>query len=211
MNPYITVMTPFTVAGRTLRQKSSTVKHHADIPAFVFGVNSREAEVTALCPTQEEFAKSDAIKHCEISMIYDVDPNSGAFTYFLGRGIFHPDDLNALKTIPSDMVSMEISGLYAVFSTPPTVPFDQHDQFAKIIQETWNDIFTEWLPNSEFEYDETRKDYEFYDYRDHGWYFENKRQMDICIPIRQREEAKRKSQEKGEILWAREMKRREQR
>ena len=68
-----------------------------------------------------------------------------------------------------------------------------------------------WLPASEFEYDDTRKDFEFYDYRDHGWYFDNNRQMDICIPIRQREEAKRLSQEKGKILWASEMERRAKR
>jgi len=184
------------------------VKHHADIPAYCFGVNSSEAETTALCPTQADFNKSDAIKHCEISMCYDVDPISGEFTYLLGRGIFHPDDLN---NIPSDMVSFEINGLYAIFSTPPVVLFDQHDQFAQIIQNTWNDIFQKWLPNSEFEYDETRKDFEYYDYRDHGWYFNNKRQMDICIPIRQREDAKRKSQENGKILWAKEMERRAQR
>jgi AraC-type DNA-binding domain-containing proteins len=208
MTPYITVMTPFAVAGRTIRQKLPDVKHHADIPAYCFGVNSSEAEIIELCPTQDDFPKSDAIKHCEISMCYDVDATSGEFTYLLGRGIFHPDDL---KNITADMVSFEINGLYAIFSTSPVVSFDKHDKFAQIIQNTWNDIFTNWLPNSEFEYDETRKDFEYYDYRDHGWYFDNKRQMDIYIPIRQREEARRKSQEKGKILWEKEMKRRAQR
>ncbi len=208
MNPYITVVTPFTVAGRTIRKKLPGVKHHADIPAYCFGINSVEAEITALCPDTSDFSKSNAIKHCEISMCYDVDSENGEFTYLLGRGIFHPDDL---KNIPSDMVSYEVTGLYAIFSTPPVVPFDQHEQFARLIQDTWNDIFLKWLPNSEFEYDETRRDFEYYDYRDHGWYFDNNRQMDIYIPIRQREEAKHRSQEKGKILWAREMKQREQR
>lgn len=207
MNPYITVMTPFTVAGRTIRKKLPGVRCHADIPAYCFGINSVETEIIALCPKTSDFSKSDAIKHCEISMCYDIDPESGEFTYLLGRGIFHPDDL---KNIPPDMVSYEITGLYAIFSTPPVTPFDCHDQFAKLIQDTWNEIFLKWLPNSEFEYDETRRDYEFYDHRDHGWYFDNNRQMDICIPIRQRDEAKRRSQEKGKILWAREMKRRKQ-
>ncbi|MDR0898539.1 MAG: helix-turn-helix domain-containing protein [Oscillospiraceae bacterium] len=206
MNPYIIVMTPFTVAGRTLRQKSPSVKHHADIPAFCFTDEYEGCTDNLLTDTSQLFSKSDAIKHCEISMCYDVDPAMGEFTYLLGRGIFHPDDL---KRIPPDMVRFEINGLYAVFSTPP-VPFEQHDRYAQVIQDTWNDIFTKWLPNAEFAYDETRKDYEYYDYRDHGWYFENKRQMDICIPIRQREEAKRISQEKGKILWEQEMKRLEQ-
>jgi AraC family transcriptional regulator len=64
-----------------------------------------------------------------------------------------------MNNIPSEMVSVEINGLYAIFSTPP-VPFEQHDQCAQVIQDTWNDIFTKWLPTSEFEYDETRKDFE---------------------------------------------------
>ncbi|HML49170.1 MAG TPA: helix-turn-helix transcriptional regulator, partial [Clostridia bacterium] len=90
MTPYIIVMTPFTVAGRTLRQKLPNVKRHADIPAYCFGVNSVEAETAALLlDTSELFSKSNAIKHCEVSMCYDVDPDSGTFTYFLGRGIFH--------------------------------------------------------------------------------------------------------------------------
>jgi len=206
MNPYIIVMTPFTAAGRTIRQQLPNVKRHADIPAFCFGVNSREAEITDLCPTQEDFKKSDAIKHCEISMCYDVDPDSGEFTYLLGRGVFHPDEL---KNIPPGMTSVLIDGLYAVFSTPPTVLFNEHDAYAQLIQDTWNEIFLNWLPGSEFEYDEARKDFEFYDYRDHGWYFGNRRQMDICIPIRQRGDARLKSQKNGEALWADEMKRRE--
>jgi len=207
MTPYITVMTPFKAAGRTLRQKSSNVKHHADIPAFCFMDEYEVSIDNLLTDTSKLFSKSDAIKHCEVSMCYDVDPSSGEFTYLVGRGIFHPDDL---KNIPADMAVVEINGLYAIFSTTPT-PFEQHDRYAQVIRDTWNDIFTKWLPASEFEYDEIRKDFECYDYRDHGWYFDNKRQMDICIPIRQREEAKRKSQKKGKILWEQEMKRREQR
>ncbi len=207
MTPYIIVMTPFTVAGRTLQQKSLNVKHHADIPAFCYSDEHEVGSENLLTDTSKLFIKSDTIKHCEISMCYDVDPISGEFTYFLGRGVFHPDDM---QNILPDMVSVEINGLYAIFSTPP-VPFEQHDRYAQVIQDTWNDILTKWLPNAEFEYDETRKDFEYYDYRDHGHYFDNKRQMDICIPIRQREEAKQKSQEKGRILWEKEVKRRAQR
>jgi len=206
MTPYITVMTPFTVAGRTLRKKLPNVSRHADIPAFCFSDLYEAESDNLLTDTSKLFSKSDAIKHCEVSMCYDVDAIAGEFTYLLGRGIFHPDDM---KNILPDMVSFEINGLYAIFATQP-VPFDQHDHCAQIIRETWTDIFTKWLPTSEFEFDETRKDFEYYDYRDHGHYFDNKRQMDICIPIRQRDEARRKSQENGKILWEREMNRRAQ-
>jgi AraC family transcriptional regulator len=73
-------------------------------------------------------------------------------------------------------------GLYAIFSTSPS------DGYIQAIQETWNNILVHWLPHSEFELDEARPDFEYYDHRDHGWYFEGKAQMDICIPIRQREQ-----------------------
>ena len=206
MNPYIIVMTPFTVAGRTLRRESPGVTRHADIPAYCLGVNASEAETDALLSDMSRlFSRSDAIKHGEISLCYDVDPESGEFTYLLGRGIYCPDDL---ANIGPDMVRFDIRGLYAIFSTMP-VPFEQHDVYAQAIRDTWNDIFMKWLPYSEFEFDETRKDFEYYDERDHGHYFDNRRQMDICIPIRQREEAKRRSRERGRSLWEAEMKRRE--
>ena len=204
MTPYINVVTPFTAAGRTNRHKMPGVKSTADIPAFDF--DEIKSDVHSLLDnTSKLFGKSDAIKHCEIEMCYDVDENTGEFVYFSGRGIFHPDDL---KNILPDMVSFEINGLYAIFSTP-LVPFGKRDQFAQAVRDTWQYIFSEWLPKSEFEYDETRKDFEYYDHRCHGWYFDCKTQGDIFIPIRQRDEAKLKSQEKMDILWEEEMKRRE--
>ena len=204
MTPYITVMTPFTVAGRVNRQKMPGVKRTADIPAFDFEPSAKADDL--LDNTSELFRKSDAIKHCEVEMCYDADEETGEFIYFVGRGIFHPDDI---KNIQPDMVSFEINGLYAIFTTPPVL-FGQREQFAQAIRDTWHHIFTQWLPNSEFEYDETRKDFEFHDHKCHGWYNDCKTQSDIHIPIRQREDARKKSQEKMKILWEQEMKRREQ-
>ena len=58
-------------------------------------------------------------------MCYDVNINTGEFTYLLGRRIDNPDDLN---NITSDMVRINISGLYAVFSTQPTEQEEQYIQ-----------------------------------------------------------------------------------
>jgi len=205
MTPYITVVTPFTVAGRTNRHKMPNVKTTADIPAFDFDEAKSDVH-NLLDNTSKLFSKSDAIKHCEIEMCYDVDEDTGEFIYFAGRGIFHPDDM---QSILPNMVSFEVSGLYAIFTTP-LVPFGQREQFAQAIRDTWQYVFAQWLPNSEFEYDETRKDFEFYDQKCHGWYFDCKVQGEICIPIRQSDGAKKKSQEKMEKLWQDEIKRREQ-
>ena len=199
MTPYIIEMTPFTVAGRTNRHKIPSVKRTADIPAFDFDPGSDWEPL--LNDTNRLFPKS---KHCEVQMCYDVDENTGEFLYFVGRGVTHPDDI---QNILPDMVRHEITGLYAVFSAPPV----WEDQLEQTIRTAWNNVLTEWLPNSEFEYDETRKDYEYHDYRVHGWYFGGKKQMDICIPIRLREEAGRKARERDIEFWEDEMKLRGQR
>ena len=120
-------------------------------------------------------------------MVYDIDENTKEYSYIVGRGIDIPDNL---VSIQPDMTRIDIDGgLYAVFSTPPTA-----DLLDQVVQDTWNNIFLQWLPQSEFEYDDTRRDFSYHDERDHGRYFGGKLQIDFCIPIRQREEEVRKSQ-----------------
>lgn len=182
MHPHIIEITSFAVVGYPKRHVKGNVKSTADAPTFWNTLNLDYG--TILTKLYDVFPKS---KHCEISMCYDVDESQGTFTYLLGRGIDNPDDL---ANIQSDMTRVDIAGgLYAIFSTPPVA-----DSYIQAAQDTWNEIFLDWLPQSEFEYDETRHDFEYHDRRDHGWYFGGKLQIDICIPIRQREEEIRKSQ-----------------
>lgn len=181
MNPHIIELTPFTVVGWPSRHLNKNVKHTADTPTFWNTINLDYS--TMLSKLYDVFPLS---KHCEISMCYDVNDN-GEFTYLLGRGIDNPDDL---KNIQPDMTRVDmIGGLYAIFSTPPAI-----GSYIQAAQDTWNEIFLNWLPQSEFEFDDTRCDFEYHDCRDHGWYFDGKLQIDICIPIRQREEAMRRAQ-----------------
>lgn len=182
MHPHIIELTPFAVVGYPSRHTKTNMKRTADAPTFWHTIDLDYG--TVLTKLYDVFTKS---KHCEISMCYDVDENTGEFTYMLGRGIDNPDDL---AHIQPDMTRVDITGgLYAVFSTPPVA-----ESYIKAAQDTWNEIFLHWLPQSEFEFDETRHDFEYHDQRDHGWYFGGKLQIDICIPIRQREEEIRKSQ-----------------
>ena len=182
MNPHIIELTPFSVAGYPSRYKRENMKTTGDAPTFWNTINMDYTPV--LEKLYDTFPMS---KHCEISMCYDVDADTGEFTYILGRGI---DNAADLANIPPDMTRIDITGgLYAIFSTPPV-----DESYIQAAQDTWNEIFLNWLPQSEFEFDETRHDYEYHDQRDHGWYFGGKLQIDICIPIRQREEEIRKSQ-----------------
>lgn len=126
-------------------------------------------------------------KHFEICMCYDIDESTGEFTYIMVRDIDYPVDL---LNIQPDMTQVDIpGGLYAIFSTPPVA-----NSFIQVAQDIWNEIFLHWLPQSKFEYDDMRRDFSYHNLRDHGWYFEGKLQIDICIPIRQKEEEMRKSQ-----------------
>lgn len=190
MNPHIIELTPFVVVGYTSRHNKikESMKTTADAPTFWNTIDLDYGPI--LIKVYDAFPKS---KHCEISMCYDIDEITGEFTYMLGRGIDNPDDL---LNIQPDMTRVNITGgLYAIFPTPPV--FDSYIQAA---QDTWNEIFLNWLPQSEFEYDETRHDFEYHDHRDHGWYFGGRLQIDICIPIRQREEEMRKAQLRTEFI-----------
>jgi len=182
MNPHIIELTPFSTVGYPSRHKSENIKENVNASTFWDTINLDYG--TILTKLHDTFTKS---KHFEISMCYDIDENTGEFSYILGRGIDNPADL---ANIEPDMTKVDIvGGLYAIFQTPPTA-----DSFVDAAQNTWNEIFLHWLPQSEFEYDDTRRDFSYHDERDHGWYFGGKLQIDICIPIRQREEEIRKSQ-----------------
>jgi len=183
MHPHIIQLTPFAAVGYPSRHKSENIREDVNAPTFWNTINLDYG--TILTKLHDTFTKS---KHFEISMCYDINESTGEFTYILGRGIDNPDDF---INIQSDMTKIDVAGgLYAIFSTTPVAD----SLFQDTVQKTWNEIFLNWLPQSEFEYDDTRRDFSYHDERDHGWYFDGKIQIDICIPIRQREEEIRKSQ-----------------
>jgi len=181
MYPHIIELTPFSAIGYPSRHKVETPSEIVNAPTFW---SKLDHDYSFLDTLHETFTQS---KHFEICMIYDINENTNEFTYIVGRGIDNPNDLANIKP---DMTKIDIDGgLYAIFSTSPV-----DDLLDQAVQDTWNDIFLHWLPQSEFEYDDTRRDFSYHDYRDHGWYFGGKLQLDYCIPIRQREEEMRKSQ-----------------
>ena len=182
MNPHIIELTPFSAVGYPSRHKLENMKDNVNAPTFWDTIHLDYG--TILTKLYDTFTES---KHFEICMCYDIDESAGEFSYILGRGI---DNTADLANMQPDMPRVDIAGgLYAIFSTPPAA-----DSFIQAAQDTWNEIFLHWLPQSEFEYDKTRRDFSYHDRRDHGQYFGGKLQIDICIPIRQREEEIKKSQ-----------------
>ncbi|MDR0287480.1 MAG: effector binding domain-containing protein [Clostridiales bacterium] len=164
---------PFAIVGVASRHSLPNVKRSADIPAFWNTISMNYGK--HLSRLYDVFTPS---KHGEFGLCFDVNEKTGEFTYLLGVSL---DDKADDTKIESDMQKIKMpGGLYAVFTTPK-VPSTQYPQS---ITDTWTEILTRWLPQSQYEYDETCLDFEFYDERDHAWLHDDMAQMDIFVPLK---------------------------
>jgi AraC family transcriptional regulator len=177
MEPVIMEIQPFTVVGFTNRHTISDVRFTHDIPFYAetSGMNYWDP----LTRLHNLFNKS---RHTEYAVCFDVDSETGEFSYFLGVGVDNPEDQ---AKIEPDMFEMTISGgLYAKFTTPLV----EELQYGRAISDVWKTAFDDWLPVSGYEFDESRYDFEYYDERDHFYKKEDSylQQMDVFIPIQKR-------------------------
>jgi len=173
MYPEIAERQPFTVVGFTSRHTMPDVRFTHDIPFYVETMNYWDP----LTRLHNLFTKS---RHREYTVCFDVDPFSGEFTYLLGVGVDNPEDHSKIEP---DMYEMTMpGGLYAKFTTPLV----EESKYGQSIRDTWKTAFDNWLPSSEYEFDETRHDFEYYDERDHFYQDKGLAQMDIYIPIHKR-------------------------
>jgi len=166
---------PFTIVGVVSRHTLPNVKRSADIPAY-WNTISMDYD-THLGRVYDAFTPA---VHGEYSLCFDIDEATGEFTYIFGVEF---DDVADGGKLEPDMRTIQIpGGTYAVF----TMPKSPIEKYPEAITETWDEILTHWFPDSRYEYDETRLDFEAYDERDHAWLHDDMVQMDICIPIRER-------------------------
>ncbi|MHC1694104.1 MAG: helix-turn-helix domain-containing protein [Eubacteriales bacterium] len=162
-----------TVVGYSSRHRMPNVNKISDIPVFWQKINLEyEAALSTLHHT---YTKSN---HCEIAVCFDINDEHDCFTYMLGVGVDEVD--STVLQRPGTYLYRMQGGLYAIFTTPLV----DEEQYVQSIQDTWKQILDNWLPGSEYEYDNTRVDYEYYDERDHSWLHDGKSRMDIYIPIR---------------------------
>jgi len=175
MYPEIMEIQPFTVVGFTSRHKMPDVRFTHDIPLYWETINMNYWD--PLTRVHNLFSKS---RYCEYTVCFDIDSSTGEFTYLLGVGVDNSEDYSKIEP---DMYEMEMpGGLYAKFTTP-LVESSKHIQ---AVRDTWKNVFDNWLPVSEYEFDENRYDFEYYDERDHISYNNGMLQMDIYIPIQKR-------------------------
>ena len=176
MQVEIKELTPFSVIGYASRHKMPGVKSIANLPGFYDTVKKDyAAELSTLCHTYTNF------HHCEVILCLDVDEEHDCFTYMISIGLGEAD--YNVPQRPGTYRHEIAGGMYAVFTTP----LADDDKQLTAMQDTWKYILEDWLPGSEYEYDDTRMDYEYHDERAHSnWRDDGKCCTEIRIPIRKR-------------------------
>lgn len=168
MQVQIKEVKPFNIVGYTSRHRMPGISKTLDVSAMWSKINFEY--YAALVTLHDTYTKS---YHCEVAICFDIDEEHDYFTYMLGVGVDEADSSVPMRL--GTYLHHVPGGLYAVFTTPLV----DERQYEQSIPDTWKKILDQWLPSSEYEYDNTRVCYEYYDERDHG----NTPQMDICIPI----------------------------
>ena len=149
MEPKMVKKAAVKIAGFALKTKSEDGENNKAIPKFWEDVWS-DGRMEKL--HKESFKKNSN----EYGACFPEDPENGEFEYVLGvevlDGSIIPKEYHVC-TIPE--------ALYAVFTSPPA----DDSAFSSVIQGTWQYIFSEWFPNSGYEYDGNGADFEFFDER----------------------------------------------
>ncbi|HEX3043751.1 MAG TPA: AraC family transcriptional regulator [Bacillota bacterium] len=171
MQPKIINRDSFKVAGFEFRTSFKNSAHTRDVPAFweARGLSNGNCE-------RKLYQTLTPPKHGEYCLCINPNLETDEFSYILGVGV---DDF---EKAAEDMYQLEVpAATYAIFTTPPVA----EAEFVNSIQGTWKFILEEWFPNSGYEIDDAKIDFEYYDERCHSWENE-KLSMEIYVPVKQR-------------------------
>jgi len=166
MEPKIITRDSFMLVGYKFDTTLRNNAYSRDIPAFWNKCNI-EGKENKLYNTQK------VIKHGEYGICVNTSIDTDEFSYILGVEVENFD--NTLE----EMIELEVpEANYAVFTTPEVEVKD----FVDSIKGSWKYILEEWFPNSGYEIDSSKLDFEFYDEHCHPWEYK-KVCMNIYIPI----------------------------
>jgi len=120
----------------------------------------------------EKLHKESFVKfHAEYGACFFADNEEDKSVYLIGV------EAKSRMAIPFEYDVYTIpEALFAIFTTPPS----NEDNFSSILKDTWKFIFSEWLPNSGYEFDDNSIAFELYDERSIG---DTGKVCNICIPI----------------------------
>ena len=170
LNPIIKKMPAFKVAGYGIETNIAN-GYMKDIAAYWDTYTGENLE-------NKMYAQLNPPKHGEVGLCIPSSDN-GRVAYLLGVIV---EDFS--KVTPDMLTACVPEAEYAVFTTPPVdltkSDISQNDPLSDAVKSTWKYIFEEWFPESVYEYDESKLDFEFYDERCH---FRPDTVMEIYVPI----------------------------
>ncbi|MCY6958380.1 AraC family transcriptional regulator [Clostridium brassicae] len=170
MNPVIIKKSAFKVAGYGIKTNITNGNYTKDIASFWSNYNGENLE-------SKMYKILNPPKHGEVGLCVPANGESGDATYLLGVIVDNFDN------VTDEMITVEVpEATYAVFTTPPvdtSKDLDNKD-FPEAIKNTWKYIFEEWFKDSEYVFDESKLDFEFYDERCHG---RKDTVMEIYVPV----------------------------
>ena len=169
MEPKIIEMPSFKVVGYEFKNNLKNVLRSRDIPAFWAqrGFDDSNCE-------EKLYKQLNPPKHGEYCICINTDMATDDFSYVMAVGV------DSFDKATEDMYKLEIpAATYAVFTTPEV----SEEEFVDSIKGTWNYILQQWFPNSQYEIDESKFDFEYYDEHCHPWEYD-KVSMKIYIPIK---------------------------
>jgi len=109
--------------------------------------------------------------HAEYGALFFKDNEEGKSVYLIGV------EVKSKVNIPFEYDVYTVpEALFAVFSTPPS----NEDNLPSILEDTWQFIFSDWFPNSGYEFDCNSIAFELYDERIKS---DTGKVCNICIPI----------------------------
>lgn len=171
MNPVITKKLAFKVAGYGINTNIAE-GFTKDVAAYWDTYNGENLE-------NKMYNQLNPPKHGEVGICVPCSEN-GNVVYLFGVIV---DDFEKVTT---EMMTVTVpEAEYAVFTTSPinnvsTSETYDADPLSIVVKETWKYILNEWFPKSDYEFDETKLDFEFYDERCHGL---DNAVMEIYVPI----------------------------
>ncbi len=170
MEPVIVKRPAFKVAGYGIKTNITRITYTKDIASYWNNYEGENLE-------SKMYRILNPAKHGEVGLCVPLSED-GNVIYLLGVIV---DDFSRAE---KDMLTVEVpEAEYAVFTTAPVDTSNDEEQieFAEIIASTWKYIFEDWFKDSEYIYDESKIDFEFYDERCHH---RKDTVMDIYIPIK---------------------------
>ncbi|WP_024345823.1 AraC family transcriptional regulator [Lacrimispora indolis] len=170
MEPVIVKRPVFKVAGYGIKTNITGITYTKDIASYWNNYEGENLE-------SKMYRFLNPAKHGEVGLCVPLSED-GNVIYLLGVIV---DDFSRAE---KDMLTVEVpEAEYAVFTTAPVDTSNDEEQieFAEIIASTWKYIFEDWFKDSEYIYDESKIDFEFYDERCHH---RKDTVMDIYIPIK---------------------------